>query len=547
MGKRKRRKGRAKPGTGVVSAGSSSEGEGQRWRERLGRRRVGQYWGEIPLPLPPKTRWAFRNTVSRLLDDTCDQFGFSEELTNPAPTTSVCPVFWYLHPYHRLKLLADLVTSGLVVEGEAAPPADLAHRQCFEAVWEYLVVNLLVCEIEMQPASDDEAGGSSQGAAASDGRATTTPTADETTPTTSSLVVVDDDPSHLSDKVAETIAQGAILTKEENKRRKAQARKEGMLSEADLRSAVKAADQARGAPSLGGGVLEVVEAALAMEDEVANEDLPEPDLNSNLENIKFEFHVRAIVSAVLEEQSILRQGFLPYTCCDEDLWFKLYECMLLRPAIRSSVPDSEKIYSREMGIGVHLEWEAPAVRELVQRKVVELSREFARTWSLPQTFHAAQALQIMCTDRSVVTEWRDPLFWKSTRVSHVMSWSVDFTMEMTRGLDRNQDEEEIDGRYKNLAVRVAAWRRLPEVDVGSFDKRFRMGEFYFTEMTPPKFADHIFKKLTMPSCNGYLCNNPGKLVCSGCNTVRYCSKACQKASWKDHKANCKLILQLSKK
>jgi hypothetical protein len=38
------------------------------------------------------------------------------------------------------------------------------------------------------------------------------------------------------------------------------------------------------------------------------------------------------------------------------------------------------------------------------------------------------------------------------------------------------------------------------------------------------------------------CGKPGKSLCGACGTVRYCSKACQKAGWPAHKAACKLRL-----
>lgn len=35
------------------------------------------------------------------------------------------------------------------------------------------------------------------------------------------------------------------------------------------------------------------------------------------------------------------------------------------------------------------------------------------------------------------------------------------------------------------------------------------------------------------------CGKPGKFLCSRCKSVRYCSKECQKAHWKEHKKVCK--------
>lgn len=42
-----------------------------------------------------------------------------------------------------------------------------------------------------------------------------------------------------------------------------------------------------------------------------------------------------------------------------------------------------------------------------------------------------------------------------------------------------------------------------------------------------------------PCANG--CRNEGTLKCSGCGSIVYCSKACQKSHWKTHKPTCILI------
>lgn len=43
------------------------------------------------------------------------------------------------------------------------------------------------------------------------------------------------------------------------------------------------------------------------------------------------------------------------------------------------------------------------------------------------------------------------------------------------------------------------------------------------------------------SCANPECNEPGKLKCSGCASVAYCSPACQKKHWSTHKAVCKTL------
>ncbi len=46
-------------------------------------------------------------------------------------------------------------------------------------------------------------------------------------------------------------------------------------------------------------------------------------------------------------------------------------------------------------------------------------------------------------------------------------------------------------------------------------------------------------------CHNYQCwkdPSPGQLqFCAGCKLARYCSKGCQKQSWKDHKVYCKHV------
>jgi MYND finger len=44
----------------------------------------------------------------------------------------------------------------------------------------------------------------------------------------------------------------------------------------------------------------------------------------------------------------------------------------------------------------------------------------------------------------------------------------------------------------------------------------------------------------------FVCHKCGKVAatmkrCTGCHLVSYCSAACQKTSWKDHKASCKAM------
>lgn len=39
-------------------------------------------------------------------------------------------------------------------------------------------------------------------------------------------------------------------------------------------------------------------------------------------------------------------------------------------------------------------------------------------------------------------------------------------------------------------------------------------------------------------CSGFQCVSPGTFKCGRCKKVRYCSKECQKNSWKDHKQKC---------
>jgi len=37
-----------------------------------------------------------------------------------------------------------------------------------------------------------------------------------------------------------------------------------------------------------------------------------------------------------------------------------------------------------------------------------------------------------------------------------------------------------------------------------------------------------------------VCSKEGRHICSGCKTVRYCSKEHQVVHWKEHKTNCKI-------
>jgi hypothetical protein len=45
----------------------------------------------------------------------------------------------------------------------------------------------------------------------------------------------------------------------------------------------------------------------------------------------------------------------------------------------------------------------------------------------------------------------------------------------------------------------------------------------------------------VPEC-GYCRGRPGRLLwCNGCQGIRYCSAACQRAHWRDHKGECKRV------
>jgi len=45
-----------------------------------------------------------------------------------------------------------------------------------------------------------------------------------------------------------------------------------------------------------------------------------------------------------------------------------------------------------------------------------------------------------------------------------------------------------------------------------------------------------YQEMENTSCA--VCNCPAPHTCSGCQSVRYCSKEHQKVHWRDHKANC---------
>ncbi|TAQ86742.1 hypothetical protein B7494_g4946 [Chlorociboria aeruginascens] len=60
----------------------------------------------------------------------------------------------------------------------------------------------------------------------------------------------------------------------------------------------------------------------------------------------------------------------------------------------------------------------------------------------------------------------------------------------------------------------------------------------------PKLLSQM-RKMVGPKChkckNGPADGTQGLLLCGGCRLKEYCSKDCQKADWKDHKENCKVI------
>lgn len=45
--------------------------------------------------------------------------------------------------------------------------------------------------------------------------------------------------------------------------------------------------------------------------------------------------------------------------------------------------------------------------------------------------------------------------------------------------------------------------------------------------------------MSSETCGNPGCNEPGKLKCTGCESIYYCSAACQKKHWGDHKTQCK--------
>lgn len=48
------------------------------------------------------------------------------------------------------------------------------------------------------------------------------------------------------------------------------------------------------------------------------------------------------------------------------------------------------------------------------------------------------------------------------------------------------------------------------------------------------------------TCGNPTCENPGKLTCSACSSISYCSATCQKSHWSSHKVQCKTISQAKK-
>jgi hypothetical protein len=47
------------------------------------------------------------------------------------------------------------------------------------------------------------------------------------------------------------------------------------------------------------------------------------------------------------------------------------------------------------------------------------------------------------------------------------------------------------------------------------------------------------EELDKSNCSSKGCTVKGKLICSRCHMVRYCSQSCQAKEWKSHKKNCK--------
>lgn len=61
----------------------------------------------------------------------------------------------------------------------------------------------------------------------------------------------------------------------------------------------------------------------------------------------------------------------------------------------------------------------------------------------------------------------------------------------------------------------------------------------------PKEIDDVAKKepqeIEIVNCAATGCNDLGKLLCSRCRLVKYCSASCQGKEWKNHKKDCKII------
>ena len=78
---------------------------------------------------------------------------------------------------------------------------------------------------------------------------------------------------------------------------------------------------------------------------------------------------------------------------------------------------------------------------------------------------------------------------------------------------------------------------------------------FFRKRIPCKCLDEKYKEVKsvkkMGSCSNPDCSLPGRkvernqiLLCAQCNQLGYCSRACQKAHWKEHKKICREIADL---
>ena len=57
-------------------------------------------------------------------------------------------------------------------------------------------------------------------------------------------------------------------------------------------------------------------------------------------------------------------------------------------------------------------------------------------------------------------------------------------------------------------------------------------------------GDIIAAKKSSLTCSNASCKNEGNFACSRCKSASYCSKECQKAAWKLHKADCNEFLEI---